>query len=71
MNPWKEIDKLMKHTVEPKGSEWFTKKQFMERYGVKKDCAERGLSKMTSDGLLEKWTGILPSKRIGNKWKLK
>jgi len=71
MNPWEKIDKLMKHAAEPKGPEWFTKRQFMEHYGVSGSCADNRIAKMMSDGLLEKWTGTLPSKRVGNKWKLK
>lgn len=71
MNPWEEIDKLIKITPEPKGSEWFTKRQFMDRYKISYTCASNRIQKMIDAGLLEEWTGILSKKAIGKKWKLK
>ena len=71
MNPWEEMDKLVKLTAEPKGPEWFTKRQFMAHYLVGYTCATNRINKMLDDGLLEEWTGVLSSKAIGKKWKLK
>ena len=71
MNPWEEMDKLIKITPEPKGPEWFTRKQFMARYEMSKTPASARIQKMVDEGLLEEWTGILSKKSIGKKWKLK
>jgi len=71
MNPWEEMDKLVKVAQEPIGPEWFTRKQFMARYNMGKTAAHDRIQKMVDGGLLEEWTGVINNKAIGKKWKLK
>jgi hypothetical protein len=71
MNPWEEMDKIVKLTAEPKGPEWFTKRQFMAHYRVSYTCATNRINKMIDADLLEEWTGMLSNRSIGKKWKLK
>jgi hypothetical protein len=43
----------------------------MARYKMGKTSAYDRIQKMVDDGLLDEWTGVLSSKTIGKKWKLK
>ena len=65
------MDKIVKLTAEPKGPEWFTKRQFMAHYGVSYTCATNRINKMIDADLLEEWSGMLSNRSIGKKWKLK
>ena len=71
MNPWAEMDSMIKRIPEPMGSDWFTIIDFINRYKVSEGVATRLIRKMYSNKLLEEWSGTLSTGKYGKKWKLK
>jgi len=71
MNPWAEMDKIIKRIPEPTGSDWFTRIDFINRYKVSENVATRLIRKMYANNLLEEWSGTFSTGKYGKKWKLK
>ena len=71
MNPWAEMDSIIKRIPEPKGFGWFTKSELMNHYKMSESCASRTIRKMLNDKLLDEWSGTLLVGKFGKKWRLK
>jgi hypothetical protein len=71
MNPWAEMDSIIKRIPEPTGFGWFTKSELMAHYKMSEGTATRTIRKMLNDKLLDEWNGTLSIGRCGKKWKLK
>lgn len=71
MNPWAEMDRIIKRIPEPMGFGWFTKSELMAHYKMSDSAATRTIRKMLNDKLLDEWSGTLSVGKFGKKWKLK
>jgi hypothetical protein len=71
MNPWAEMDRIIKRIPEPTGFGWFTKSELMAHYKMSDGAATRTIRKMLNDKLLDEWSGTLSVGKFGKKWKLK
>ena len=61
-SPFDKLDKLLKRTVEPKGPEWFTVKEY-SAHGGYSECSVRVLLlKLVKEGKVEMWNGLCMSK---------
>ncbi len=68
-NPWAAIDAIVRANPEPTGPEWFTTKDYVDRYGGSKCQAHAKLSK---DSRFKKWTGTCAAtNRVTTKFALK
>ena len=52
---WAKLDTILTATIEPTGPEWFTLKQFCERYGLSDKTARARLVALIKDGKAEGW----------------
>jgi hypothetical protein len=57
-DPWAALDALCKREAEPTGPEWFTVKQFAERYDMTESPARVKIASLVKDGTLVSWTGM-------------
>lgn len=72
IDPWAAMDALIKYSKRPDGPEWFTRQQFQDRYCMTCSGACSKLRKMVRAGLLEEWTGYIPTiKATGCMYRLK
>ncbi len=56
-DPWTQLDALIAVNLEPKGDDWFTLRQFRERYNLKDAKARNEVEKLLMMGRLEEWRG--------------
>lgn len=68
-NPWAAIDAIVKANPEPVGPEWFTVKEYSDRYG---GAPNQNHAKLSADPRFKKWTGVGSStRRVISKFCLK
>ena len=62
-DPWAAIDALVKTDPEPTGPEWFTLKEFSQRYGLSLYGATARLRKLEQAGKVKSWQGTSAANR--------
>jgi len=55
-SPFDKLDKLLKRTVEPKGPEWFTAKEYSAHGGYSESSVRLLLSNLVKEGKIEMLT---------------
>jgi hypothetical protein len=60
-DPWAALDALVAKESEPFGKEWFTIKQYSQRYNVGESGARRQILGFVNEGSVERWSGISAS----------
>ena len=51
------MDRVVSIEAEPLGPEWFTSRQFEDRYGLSQAGANKRLRAMVRCGMVERWIG--------------
>ena len=73
-DPWSRMDSLLQQTAEPVGPEWFTVREFRDRYPDRvRTIAMAGnlLNKLHGEKKLERWKGALAaSGKVSCKYRL-
>lgn len=71
INPWAKLDQLIKESDEPVGAEWFTLREFCNRYELPDRTALLKLSKLEKSNKLERWKGHCKSLgHVANKYRM-
>ena len=61
-SPFDKLDKLLKRTVEPKGPEWFTAKEYSAHGGYSESSVRLLLTNLVKEGKIEMWNGLYMTK---------
>lgn len=56
-DPWAAVDAIVKREIEPTGPEWFTPRQFADRYHVSLNRAHEVCNRLAKEGKLRRWKG--------------
>jgi hypothetical protein len=71
INHWDKLDQILKHEKEPMGNEWFTAKDFCDRYGYLERTGHYKLKALVKEKKIEVWHGYSASiKHICYKYRI-